>query len=381
MDVSSCISKWLIRLQEFEYTVQVESSTRASLAGILTHRHFEKKVKPQGEEVLPPPEPVRLEEAHSLYFDGAYKRTIDKAAAGMVVLDEEGKRIFSTGELLETSHSNNEAEYAALILGLKWCVNIKIHRLNVYGDAMLLVMQIKGIWACKNHNLLNHLKQVKELMHHFQAVAIHHVPRMENQEVDALAGEQLLGEVVVGAIVLKEPLFQGSDFMQDIVDFLNFGECPSGLTKGQRQWLDVLDLDDVEKTKILEDDSDFEQEQHPDKDVNKDIRVEEQAKQVMVLMHKELRQRIEKLPLQGSTPDADQAYMLLLMLPKFCIEGKSYILLTEVQMLLDLREDYGLGMLARYVNENHGFVEEDSFDDERLETNPNTMKCLRYCFE
>ncbi|MCO5579011.1 hypothetical protein L7F22_032862 [Adiantum nelumboides] len=57
MDVSSCISKWLIRLQEFEYTVQVESSTRASLAGILTHRHFEKKVKSQGEEVLPPPEP------------------------------------------------------------------------------------------------------------------------------------------------------------------------------------------------------------------------------------------------------------------------------------------------------------------------------------
>ncbi|MCO5548283.1 hypothetical protein L7F22_001740 [Adiantum nelumboides] len=60
---------------------------------------------------------------------------------------------------------------------------------------------------------------------------------MENQEADALAGEQLLEEVVVGAIVLKEPLFQGSDCMQDIVDFLNSGECPGGLTKGQRQWL------------------------------------------------------------------------------------------------------------------------------------------------
>ncbi|MCO5580986.1 hypothetical protein L7F22_034861 [Adiantum nelumboides] len=38
MDVSARISKWLVRLQEFEYTVQVESSTRASLAGLLTHR-------------------------------------------------------------------------------------------------------------------------------------------------------------------------------------------------------------------------------------------------------------------------------------------------------------------------------------------------------
>ncbi|MCO5565210.1 hypothetical protein L7F22_018883 [Adiantum nelumboides] len=238
MDVSSRISKWLIRLQEFEYIVQVESSTQASLGGILTH---EKRVKPQGEEVLSPPEPV--EEAHSLYFDGAYKRTIDKASTGMVVFDEESKRIFSTYELLETSHSNNEAEYVALIIGLEWCVNNKIHRLNVYGDAMLLVKQIKGIWACKNHNLLNHLKQVKELMHHFQAVEIHRVPRMENQEVDALASEQLLEEVVVGAIVLKEALFQGSDCMQDIVDFLNSSECPSGLIKGQRQWLVPLSID------------------------------------------------------------------------------------------------------------------------------------------
>ncbi|MCO5563739.1 hypothetical protein L7F22_017386 [Adiantum nelumboides] len=195
------------------------------------------KVKPQGEEVLPSPEPVKLEEAHSLYFDGAYKRIIDKAAVGVVVFDEEGQKIFSTSELLKNSHCNNEAEYAALILGLEWCVNNKIHHLNVYGDAMLLVKKIKGIWACKNHSFLNHLKQVKELMRHFQAVKIHHVPRMQNQEADALASEKLLAQVVIGAIVLKEPLFQSSDCMQDIVDFLNSGECPGGLIKGQRQWL------------------------------------------------------------------------------------------------------------------------------------------------
>ena len=37
MDVSSRITKWLIRLQEFDYTMQVENSTRASLGGILAH--------------------------------------------------------------------------------------------------------------------------------------------------------------------------------------------------------------------------------------------------------------------------------------------------------------------------------------------------------
>ncbi|MCO5614045.1 hypothetical protein L7F22_068325 [Adiantum nelumboides] len=69
------------------------------------------------------------------------------------------------------------------------------------------------------------------------------------------------------------------------------------------------------------------------------------------------------------------------MLPRFFIEEKTYMLLTDVQTLFNLREDYALGMLARYLNKQHGFVEEDSSDDKRLETNPNAMKCLRYYFE
>ena len=49
----SRIAKWLLRLQEFEYTIQVESSTRASLVGLLTHRLFEEKMK--SSTPTPPP--------------------------------------------------------------------------------------------------------------------------------------------------------------------------------------------------------------------------------------------------------------------------------------------------------------------------------------
>ena len=45
MDVSAKISKWIVQLQEFDYTVMVEESTRAALAGILTHQFKEKKEK------------------------------------------------------------------------------------------------------------------------------------------------------------------------------------------------------------------------------------------------------------------------------------------------------------------------------------------------
>ena len=43
MDVSAKISKWIVQLQEFDYTIMVEESTRAALADILTHQFKEKK--------------------------------------------------------------------------------------------------------------------------------------------------------------------------------------------------------------------------------------------------------------------------------------------------------------------------------------------------
>ena len=49
------------------------------------------------------------------------------------------------GMVLRNVSSNNEGEYAALIVGLKWCVSNEVNRLNVYGDSMLIVKQVQGI--------------------------------------------------------------------------------------------------------------------------------------------------------------------------------------------------------------------------------------------
>ncbi|MCO5603591.1 hypothetical protein L7F22_057742 [Adiantum nelumboides] len=226
MDVSARISKWLVRLQEFEYTVQVESSTQANLAGMLTHRCYERKVKVKAPRPKPVEVQAKLSGAHSLYFDGAYKRKVDKASVGISIQDENGQKVFGKGLLVENTHSNNEAEYAALTLGLEWCVSMGIKRLNVFGDTLLLIKQVHGTWACRNQSLVPRLRRVIE------AIQLYHVPRKGNQEADALASEQLQ-EVIVGAIKLQNPLFQGSDCMHDIVNFLETGECPQDMSKGQ----------------------------------------------------------------------------------------------------------------------------------------------------
>ena len=55
MDVSARISKWIVQLQEFDYTVMVEKSTQAALANILTHQFREKKESKSLPPLLPPP--------------------------------------------------------------------------------------------------------------------------------------------------------------------------------------------------------------------------------------------------------------------------------------------------------------------------------------
>ncbi|MCO5551269.1 hypothetical protein L7F22_004768 [Adiantum nelumboides] len=52
MSISSKISKWVLELQEYEYTFIVEDSTRASLADVLTYKVKEKKITPKAQVKL-----------------------------------------------------------------------------------------------------------------------------------------------------------------------------------------------------------------------------------------------------------------------------------------------------------------------------------------
>ncbi|MCO5551369.1 hypothetical protein L7F22_004871 [Adiantum nelumboides] len=137
---------------------------------MVTHRCYERKVKvkPLG------PEPVevqaKLTGAHSLYFDGAYKRKVDKVSVGISIQHGNGHKVFGDGLLMENTHSNNEVEYVALALGLEWCVSMGIKQLNVFGDALLLSKQVHGTWACCNQSLVPRLRRVKGLMRRFEAI-------------------------------------------------------------------------------------------------------------------------------------------------------------------------------------------------------------------
>ncbi|MCO5606860.1 hypothetical protein L7F22_061051 [Adiantum nelumboides] len=240
MSISSKISKWVLELQEYEYTFIVEDSTRASLADVLTYKVKEKKITPKDTVKLDLSPQGELEDAYTLLFDGAYHRQRNKAAGGFVILNEEKKEVLKKGIQLHLAHSNNEAEYATLKAGLEECKSMGIRRLMVKGDALLIVKQVQGTWACKNSKLLQWLHEVKLLMKDFEAIQIQHISRQHNKEADNMANNEF--EVMVGAIKFKEPLFQGQESMEDILYFLETGECFKHLERVQRHCLVRKDL-------------------------------------------------------------------------------------------------------------------------------------------
>ncbi|MCO5578335.1 hypothetical protein L7F22_032176 [Adiantum nelumboides] len=241
MTMSPRISKWLMELQSYEYTFKVENSVRAQLAGILTYRLHEKVIKVPNVRPLPPPPPKVLSNAYTLFFDGAFRRATGKAGGGLVLVNQEGEVVMKEQVTLDGSTSNNEAEYDILISGLKICLAQKIRRLMVKGDALLIVKQILGIWACKNERLKTKVTSIRKLFSQFEEVQLYHIPRKENEDADLLAQQAISNQdrahVVIVAIALKDPQYAGMESLTPVVNYILEGEFSKEFTAGQRRKL------------------------------------------------------------------------------------------------------------------------------------------------
>ena len=83
--------------------------------------------------------------------------------------------------------TNNIAEYEACVMGIRAAIEMKIERLNVYGDSALVIHQVKGEWETRDHQLIPYKAYIKELIEHFEQIEFHHILRDDNQLADALS--------------------------------------------------------------------------------------------------------------------------------------------------------------------------------------------------
>lgn len=229
VNMSNSVKRWVIELQEFEFSFLVEESTRATLADLLTYKESPLVIKE--EEVKKVIESAsEVKNAHVLLFDGSYRRSHDAASGGMVLYDQHGKLVGKQGFKID-AHSNNEAEYLALEVGLNMCLKRGVRRLCIRGDALLIVKQVLGVWKSKNTLLREMCFRIRNLLKQFEAWSIRHIDRAHNGKAHE-AAQEMIGELFVMKATL--PLYCGRESLGEEEEFLLTGLIPKGIEKAKK---------------------------------------------------------------------------------------------------------------------------------------------------
>src|SRR3989338_623477 len=136
-----------------------------------------------------------------IYTDGGSRGNPGKAAIRVVFCNEIGQEIKKFGEYLGDGLTNNEAEYQAVIFGLKKFKSVfgkavaKVSEVEVRSDSELLVNQMNGKYKLENEKIQKFFVEIWNLKIDFKEVKFKAIPREKNKEADRLVNKLLDNEV------------------------------------------------------------------------------------------------------------------------------------------------------------------------------------------
>ncbi|XP_052487938.1 uncharacterized protein LOC128041681 [Gossypium raimondii] len=112
-----------------------------------------------------------------LNFDGA-SNAVGNGIGAVLVSPNEYHYPFTSK--LDLDCTNNIVEYEACIMGIRATIERKIKVLEVYGDSILVIYQLKGEWETRDPKLISYRKLVLELIEEFDDITFLYLPRDEN---------------------------------------------------------------------------------------------------------------------------------------------------------------------------------------------------------
>src|SRR5713226_7266538 len=133
---------------------------------------------------------ARLDGVYTANIDGAARGNPGPASYGVVLRRPDGTPLESFGKYIGR-HTNNVAEYYALIAALDYAAASGIKRLRVYSDSQLIVNQIKGLYKVKHPDLRPLHERAKKQAAALESFTIQYVPREQNRDADDMANAAL----------------------------------------------------------------------------------------------------------------------------------------------------------------------------------------------
>jgi ribonuclease HI len=127
-----------------------------------------------------------------MYFDGS--KRVQGAGAGVVLISPQGDKLKYGLKMSFPQASNNEAEYEALLHGMKMAKACGATRLKIFGDSNLVVQQVMNKCDAISDNMTSYINLYYYLEGTFDGCEVSHVNRASNEEADNLAniGSQCL---------------------------------------------------------------------------------------------------------------------------------------------------------------------------------------------
>jgi len=116
--------------------------------------------------------------------------------------------------------TNNQAEYQALVKGLELLKEICVNAVEVFGDSMLVINQLIGIYECRSEVLISYYEICLQLLKEFKDFCLEHIPRLHNEEANRLAqhasGYQPILEVLISAVDADDWKTEIADYLKDL---------------------------------------------------------------------------------------------------------------------------------------------------------------------
>ncbi|KAK9050039.1 hypothetical protein SSX86_030992 [Deinandra increscens subsp. villosa] len=230
-EMSGRLVRWAIELGPFD----IEFKQRTSIKGQVI-ADFLAEV-PEGANVNCVSVPEPTERIWILHTDGSSNS--DGSGAGLILKSPEGDEL-TYAIRFGFATSNNEAEYEALLAGLRLAKKMKAKQLMAYVDSLLVASQIAGTYEAKGKYMALYLEQVQELIKSFDKCEVLHISRSQNRKADALsklasvAFEHLAKEIRVELLEVPTvnlkltadvQIYEGS-WMWPIIKYLTKGELP-----------------------------------------------------------------------------------------------------------------------------------------------------------
>ncbi|XP_057742915.1 uncharacterized protein LOC130961187 [Arachis stenosperma] len=220
-EVSGRLTKWSIELSEFDITYEPRTTLKAQFLA-----DFVAELTDQEDH------------AHTweLYVDGASNS--EGSGAGVYLTDRSELQAEQSIKF-SFQTSNNQAEYEALLAGLRLAQSLNITHLQIYCDSQLVVQQVTGNFQVKDQLLEKYHTSVKELISHFTYIQITHIAREQNTRADALSKlattRKNMYDSVISQLTLTEPSYgktifsisQEQDWRTPYKQYLEIGTIPT----------------------------------------------------------------------------------------------------------------------------------------------------------